>query len=584
MPIPRVFHQSSKTEDIPEEYRAYQRRLLDLHPDWDYRFYDDVGCRSIVERFLPSYIPVYDSYPTNIQRADSFRIIAVYAFGGFYLDLDVECLKSLDDLCEYNCVLAEERTLTIEETQRLGHKHAVRIANFMFGSEPRHPFLLSMLEAMVMESQRSIRTEQDVLESSGPGLMTRVYFNCRESLKDVVLLSNRDRTCPSPYCCGIACHFGDYAKHYHRGSWRWENAHGSIKAVAREKRNLSQQQFERIHAEIRAERQQVSLPEPVFVLRTHREHDCDGLGAVFHRVSRIGIVTDDTIQLSNKKVLVSGIPFLYLDRVSSSNTNVVYTTFESTELPRFWVDAINNAYDYCIVPHEYIKAVFENSGVQIPIEVIHQGFTRYKRGRRNLNIDRGFRVGFLGVPVRRKNLLKLAQACSDLMETIPQIKLVVHVSHYYDWMDTSEIETLRSAPFVEWSEGCLSEDSVAEWYRDLSCLVFPTSAEGWSFTPRESLYLGVPTILTDIPVHGELVASGYCRVIPVSGYEDAKFESHIFGQWHKIEVEDIARSILDAYQGYGAFHIKALKGSQWIENKWRNERTQQDILKFFKST
>jgi len=69
----------------------------------------------------------------------------------------------------------------------------------------------------------------------------------------------------------------------------------------------------------------------------------------------------------------------------------------------------------------------------------------------------------------------------------------------------------------------------------------------------------------------------------VSGYEDAKFESNVFGQWHKIEVENIARSILDVYQGYGAFQIKALKGSQWIENKWQNESMQQDILKLFKS-
>jgi len=180
-------------------------------------------------------------------------------------------------------------------------------------------------------------------------------------------------------------------------------------------------------------------------------------------------------------------------------------------------------------------------------------------------------------------LLKLHQACSDLLGKIPGVKLVVHVSHYCDSIDKSEIAALKSASFIEWSEGRLTEDEIGGWYRNLSCFVLPTSGAGWSFTPRESLYLGVPTVLTDIPVHDELVASGHCKVIPTNGFEDARVEGRLLGEWYRVEVEEIQKAILELYERYGHYQIEAVKGSRWIESKWSNESMQQSILKFFSS-
>ncbi len=49
-----------------------------------------------------------------------------------------------------------------------------------------------------------------------------------------------------------------------------------------------------------------------------------------------------------------------------------------------------------------------------------------------------------------------------------------------------------------------------------NCYAYPSSGEGWSFTPRESLFLGVPTVVSAIPVHAELRAPGSA---PPSPYE-----------------------------------------------------------------
>jgi glycosyltransferase involved in cell wall biosynthesis len=225
--------------------------------------------------------------------------------------------------------------------------------------------------------------------------------------------------------------------------------------------------------------------------------------------------------------------------------------------------------------------MFEASGVNIPVEIIHQGFTRYNRTYRDMKIGSIFRIGFLGVPYKRKNLFKLYQACVNLLGKIPGLRLAVHVAKLYKGMYTPYLGLIKYSPFVEWTEGSLPYDDIAKWYGRLSCLVFPSSGEGWSFTPRESLYLGIPTVLTNIPVHQELIESGFCKVIPVCGKEDADFDGNIYGEWDRVRVVDIEHSILDLYQNYGSSLIRALEGSRWIENNWTNESSQQCIINFF---
>ena len=47
-----------------------------------------------------------------MQKADIIRLILVYLYGGFYMDMDMYCLKKLDGLLEFKLVLGEERTIT----------------------------------------------------------------------------------------------------------------------------------------------------------------------------------------------------------------------------------------------------------------------------------------------------------------------------------------------------------------------------------------------------------------------------------------------------------------------------------------
>jgi glycosyltransferase involved in cell wall biosynthesis len=583
MSIPKIIHQTYKNKDIPRKYSRYTEHIVALHPGWEYKFYDDDACREAVGKYFPAFLPVYDR-ASVIQRVDIFRVIVVYGKGGFYMDLDIDCQKPLDDLCKFRCVFGEELMLTPEDAQRLGHRDRLRVANYMFGSEPGHPFLLHILRKMAEESSREILSENDILESTGPGLVTTVYHDIKGKLRDVMLLPNRDRTCP--VTGGVCCHFGNYATHHHEllSSWRWEHRNGLPEYAAGDGGRVSEAEVGHICGILDSKIAGISMPEDIYILRVHKGKPLDGLSTVYYRSSVIGNVVEDTRYMSGKKVLVPSMAPLYTDKLSGKNTNVLYTTFETTKIPGYWLKPINEHYNHCIVPHEYVKEVFEASGVRIPVTTIHQGFTRYPRTHPVKPHGDVFRIGFLGVPYKRKNLFKLYQACVNLLSKIPGLRLAVHSALFFPYLYTPKFALMENSPFVEWTWGTMTDDWMADWYGRLSCYVFPSSGEGWSFTPRESLYLGVPTILSDIPVHREIIESGYCRAIPVGEKEDSNYDDgNTYGQWDRVSVRDVEEAIWDVYMNYGSYLIRAMQGSRWIENKWTNESSQQRVLEFMRS-
>jgi glycosyltransferase involved in cell wall biosynthesis len=300
---------------------------------------------------------------------------------------------------------------------------------------------------------------------------------------------------------------------------------------------------------------------------------------VYDRSSVIGAIVKDT-RIRDKKVLVSGMPHLHTMGLFIENTNVAYTTFETTRIANYWFQALNEFYDYCIVPHDYIKETFLASGVRIPVTVIQQGFTRHNRKFSIKPRSDVFRIGFLGVPYKRKNLFKLFQACVNLLEKIPGLRLAVHSASNFPGLYTPRCRSLQTPSSN--GPGGMTEEWTAEWYGRLSCYVF-LEGKGWSFTPRESMYLGIPTVLTDIPVHREIIGSGYCRAIPVCGKEDAYYEGNTYGQWDRVSLNDIEDAVWDVYRNYGSYLIRALQGSRWIENRWTNEGSQQMLLEYMRS-
>lgn len=97
--IPEVLHQTWKSKTaLPERFRCWRESFLELNPRFEFRLYDDADNRALLAETFPQLLPLYDSFPREIFRADFIRPVYLYRFGGFYADLDFQCLAPLSQL------------------------------------------------------------------------------------------------------------------------------------------------------------------------------------------------------------------------------------------------------------------------------------------------------------------------------------------------------------------------------------------------------------------------------------------------------------------------------------------------------
>lgn len=228
--IPKRIIQTGKQGQQPLQNRAMMANVRLLNPDYEYLFFDDDGVKGFIEQQFPQYREVFDSFRFPIQRYDFFRYLAVYRYGGFYLDLDVMLASGLSSLMECGCVFPFEG-LTLSDFLRTHHKMDWEIGNYAFGAAPGHPFLKAVIENCVRaQKDRSwvkpmmrglpllFKDEFLVLNTTGPGLLSRTLAENPELAKTVTVLF------PDDVCdVGNSNRFGDLGVHFMEGSWRTQS-------------------------------------------------------------------------------------------------------------------------------------------------------------------------------------------------------------------------------------------------------------------------------------------------------------------------------------------------------------------------
>lgn len=141
-PMPKRIMQTWKSRDVlPERFRAWSDTVKAHNPGFAYELTDDADNRAFMQRHFPWFLPRYDAYPREIQRVDAYRYFWLFLHGGFYLDLDVECLRPLDRyLSAGDVVLGRMGT-----DQRFGHA----IPNAAMASRPRQDFWLFVMARLL---------------------------------------------------------------------------------------------------------------------------------------------------------------------------------------------------------------------------------------------------------------------------------------------------------------------------------------------------------------------------------------------------------------------------------------------------
>jgi hypothetical protein len=225
--IPKRIIQTGRSRDLPLLHRAAVTNIRSLNPEFEYRFFDDDDVERFFDTEFPEYRRVFDSFRFPIQRFDFFRYLAVYRYGGFYLDLDVLLAWGIAPLADHRCVFPFE-DLNINHFLRRRYLMDWTIGNYAFGARPGHPFLWEVIRNCVRAQEcpewvqpilrgipRMFRDDFFVLGTTGPLLLSRTLAENPDLGEDVTVLFPDDVRCPKTWH-----RFGHAGIHLMEGSWR----------------------------------------------------------------------------------------------------------------------------------------------------------------------------------------------------------------------------------------------------------------------------------------------------------------------------------------------------------------------------
>eukprot|EP00933_Yihiella_yeosuensis_P064618 TRINITY_DN68061_c0_g1_i1.p1 TRINITY_DN68061_c0_g1~~TRINITY_DN68061_c0_g1_i1.p1 ORF type:complete len:496 (+),score=74.84 TRINITY_DN68061_c0_g1_i1:42-1490(+) len=172
--IPQILHQTWKTDKVPSKFEEDLSSWRRLHPHWQFIFWNDHNGREFVLERFPEHADIFLSM-SGIKQADVLRLVALYVYGGVYADIDVEAVRSFDDLIQaaaiahVGVILGEENAVhTVLLERKLSTEF---VSNAVMASSAGHPFWLEVLDE-IFRTSKACGT--DPVKCTGPRLIDRL--------------------------------------------------------------------------------------------------------------------------------------------------------------------------------------------------------------------------------------------------------------------------------------------------------------------------------------------------------------------------------------------------------------------------
>lgn len=163
--IPQIIHQiwisDASSDELPEELKAFQQSIKDLHPNWHYQLWtqDDIEHLNLANKDL------IDQAQNPAEKSDLMRYELLYKFGGVYLDADCQMLQPLDMLhYMYDFYIGLQPLDT----------GIVQLGIGVIGSKPQHPMIEKCIKS-VRKNYINPKLRDCLTARTGPIHFTRIF-------------------------------------------------------------------------------------------------------------------------------------------------------------------------------------------------------------------------------------------------------------------------------------------------------------------------------------------------------------------------------------------------------------------------
>lgn len=173
-----------------------------------------------------------------------------------------------------------------------------------------------------------------------------------------------------------------------------------------------------------------------------------------------------------------------------------YTPWESTELPDGWLERMN-ACDEVWATSEWVRNIYWQAGVSVPIKVVHHGLDpKWTALQRPLN---GGVTNFFhhGEPALRKGgqmtLDAFRRAFGDREDV--HLTFKANSQHYLRaWHDGKfSVPEYNNVTIIT---TLMHENELVDLYHKMDCMVYPSYGEGFGLIPLQALGTAMPVIGT----------------------------------------------------------------------------------------
>ena len=245
--------------------------------------------------------------------------------------------------------------------------------------------------------------------------------------------------------------------------------------------------------------------------------------------------------------------------------NVAIVPFETTIIPSSWIPKIN-AFDALLVPCKQNIEAFANSGVKVPIELIHWGvdplrFAPVERPERDI-----FTFGTMGYLTIRKGTDVLIEAFREAFPREQDVRLICKTSflHYPFGVNDKRIVVQQGAVSPKEMED--------EFTKQIDCFVFPTRGEGFGLTPLEMMATGVPAIVTGWsgPMEYMNPEVGWLldyKLAPAEAFTKLTYHEEC-GDWAEPSKDHLVQLLRHAYEHRDEVKQKGFAAQKYVQENW----------------
>ncbi|RKX44971.1 MAG: hypothetical protein DRP27_05350 [Thermotogae bacterium] len=252
-----------------------------------------------------------------------------------------------------------------------------------------------------------------------------------------------------------------------------------------------------------------------------------------------------------------------------------FDTADSDAISQVFVNVLNEL-DLVIVPSEWAKECYLNSGVDIPIEVLPHGlnssFLNNSKEITNKTIkelleikkkhDARLILFFLWHSGYRKGADIVAQAMSEIQKEHDNVFLVVKTG---DIVDTY-LHDLLKLKMIH-IKGWLSDDELRQLYDVCDVLVCPSRGGGFELNTLEGVSRGLPTLATN----GMCFLDYIEYIIPIQAYDKVvvlKDNPIHIGYGYEVDINDFVKKLHDVLDNIQSYKLKFKKYSRQVRRKY----------------